>query len=82
MAFNGNAFNYNIYTYFHIGAMTAAHVWGHDDLASSLMQGLVARFDEYRNNPDLPNITNPEIPSDRVGWLTSCWRTGSSSCRS
>ena len=71
LAFSSNWFNYNIYNYFHIGALSIAQSWGYSDLASSLMEGLVARFDEIRGNPELPNKDHDEFASDMAGWLIS-----------
>ncbi len=70
-AFAGNWFNYNIYNYFHIGALASSHTWGYTDITSSLMDGLVARFEEIRTNPNMPNNDHHEFASDKAGWLIS-----------
>jgi hypothetical protein len=64
-----NYFNYNIYGYFHIGALGAAHAWNFPELAEPLMNGLVTRFDEVMYNEDLANRDHLEYETDMAGWL-------------
>ncbi len=71
MAGVGNWFNYNIYNYFHIGALAAAEAWGHTALAESLMSGLPARFDTMMHDAELSNREHQEFQSDMSGWLLS-----------
>ena len=72
----GNWFNYNIYNYFHLGALSAATLWHDTDLARALMTGLVTRFDELLWDPDLPNADHEEFASDKAGWLLAAAAEG------
>ncbi|RJO67160.1 MAG: hypothetical protein C4523_10135 [Myxococcales bacterium] len=69
LVFSSHYFNYNIYNYFHLAALATAQFWGDDDVASSLMEGLVHRFDELLHNPDMPNAADSQFGPDLAGAL-------------
>jgi hypothetical protein len=69
IAYTNNYFNYNIYTYFHIGALTQAHLWNYPEIGLSLMNGLIERFDEIRKGTELNNRDDEEFETDLAGWL-------------
>lgn len=64
-------FNYNIYNYFHIGALASAEAWGRNHIAEPLMNGLIQRFDIMMNDEDLANRDHKEFNSDMAGWILS-----------
>jgi len=72
----GNWFNYNIYNYFHIAALSTANLWGYTNIAESLMDGLVERFDTLLWDPELPNANHRHFASDSAGWLLSAATQG------
>jgi hypothetical protein len=71
MAEAGNYFNYNIYNYFHIGALAAANAWNRTAIAGRLMEGMAQRFDAMMHDTSLPNRSDHEYQSDMAGWLIS-----------
>lgn len=71
MASNTHFFNHNIYNYFHIGALAIAQLWNRDEIAASLMAGLVQRMDKMMYDPATPNRNYKEYGSDMAGWLLS-----------
>ncbi len=60
-------FNYNIYNYFHVAALATSQLWGFDEIAKSINEGLIYRFEELMHNPDMPNTDDREFPSDLAG---------------
>jgi hypothetical protein len=76
LATTGNWFNHNIYNYFHIAALTGAQLWGQEDRAAALMDGLVERFETIAFDPRVPNGDHKEYASDLAGWLVSAASRG------
>ena len=72
----GNWFNYNIYNYFHIAAISTAHLWHQQGLAQAMIEGLIERFDNQLFDSGLPNTEHKEYNSDSAGWLISAATQG------
>ena len=69
LAFSSHFFNYENYNYFHIAALAVSELWGYHDIAKSINEGLVYRFEEIMYNPDMPNIDDPRCDANTAAWL-------------
>jgi hypothetical protein len=76
MATNTNYFNHNIYNYFHVAALATAQLWGKHDIAASLMEGLVIRYEKMMYDENVPNRDHKEFQSDYAGWLLAAAAQG------
>ncbi len=70
IAGNGNYFNYDIIVHFHIAAAALALVKDQDEVAKKLVEGLITRFERYRDPETTePGRTAGEWDKEISNWL-------------
>ncbi|MCZ7582569.1 MAG: hypothetical protein M5R36_04125 [Deltaproteobacteria bacterium] len=72
----GHYYNYMIIRYFHIAALYNALMWGHDDLAESLLQGLAQRTDDIMYDLSMPGRDSDAWNADAAAYLLAAGAAG------
>jgi formylglycine-generating enzyme required for sulfatase activity len=76
IATTGNYYTHMIIRYFHIAAIYNALMWGHDDLALTLLQGLAERTNDSMYDMSLPGRDHDAWSADVAAYLLAAGAAG------